>query len=493
MRNREGMSDRLYLLLALLLLAAACFNLFMNLGVKPIEDWDEARHGVSAYEMLKSGNYAVNTYNGETDYWNLKPPLSFWAVALGYKLAGFNLLGLRLVSAIAALLTIAATAGYARYRYGNAASLVAAAVLITSTQFIFHHSARAGDADALFVLWLTVGMIALLMTERRPGWIALTGLMFALAFLTKSWHAGILLVIAGLYTVFTRRYREMKPRHLAGFGLAASLPVLLWLALRYPHDGFRFVREMIRYDLLARSSTAIEQHANGPTYYLHILKLYHLEWSAALLALAVGTAFVMLLRRNRDILPLDSDMLGLILWIAVPLLLFSAVSTKIRWYIMPVYPALALATAVLLAALLRNVRRREGRAALAGAFVLLFLLMESGAVRTASSPDAPDAGPEQALLRKLPAGDSLREYTLYYYDHPGEDMPQSVVLASKLYGGMRAAEEGKLQEFRNHPRSLLLLPRSPANESLIADDKLKIVEASDWGYLVSSEYVKPAP
>ena len=46
-----------------LLTAVIAFLCFRCLGIKTIDSWDEARHGISAYEMMQSGNYIVNTFN----------------------------------------------------------------------------------------------------------------------------------------------------------------------------------------------------------------------------------------------------------------------------------------------------------------------------------------------------------------------------------------------------------------------------------------------
>lgn len=61
---------------ALALLAAALlFNAFAGLGAAEIRNWDEARHAISAWEMLNGGNLLVNTFRFEPDYWNVKPVL----------------------------------------------------------------------------------------------------------------------------------------------------------------------------------------------------------------------------------------------------------------------------------------------------------------------------------------------------------------------------------------------------------------------------------
>lgn len=86
-------------------LFALLFVSFHNLEASSIADFDEARHAVNAYEMMRNGDYLVNTYMGETDLWNLKPPLGYWTVMVGYALFGYTSFGLRFVSAVCWLLT----------------------------------------------------------------------------------------------------------------------------------------------------------------------------------------------------------------------------------------------------------------------------------------------------------------------------------------------------------------------------------------------------
>ncbi|MFZ2725407.1 MAG: hypothetical protein WAX77_04065 [Methylococcaceae bacterium] len=66
----------------LVLIVLALFNTFTNIEQQQIAQWDEARHIGSAIEMLKNQQWLVTTYLGETDYWNVKPPLSIWLTAL---------------------------------------------------------------------------------------------------------------------------------------------------------------------------------------------------------------------------------------------------------------------------------------------------------------------------------------------------------------------------------------------------------------------------
>ena len=59
---------------AALTLAFYCFRC---LGVQYVDSWDEARHGVNAYEMIQNGDYIRHTYNYQVDDWNLKPSISY--------------------------------------------------------------------------------------------------------------------------------------------------------------------------------------------------------------------------------------------------------------------------------------------------------------------------------------------------------------------------------------------------------------------------------
>ena len=85
-----------------LVLAFYCFRC---LDVKYVDSWDEARHGVNAYEMIQNGDYIRHTYNYQVDDWNLKPSISYWAIVLGFRLFGYSVWGLRFFSALAYLLT----------------------------------------------------------------------------------------------------------------------------------------------------------------------------------------------------------------------------------------------------------------------------------------------------------------------------------------------------------------------------------------------------
>ncbi|MDQ0197180.1 ArnT family glycosyltransferase [Neobacillus ginsengisoli] len=481
MDRPNNKSDILYFFTILILLVMAAFNLFDRLGYFPIYSWDEARHGVSAYEMIKNNNYIVNTYRDKIDYWNLKPLLSFWAIIAGYKIAGFNALGLRLFSAIFAMLTIIMVTVFVCKKYGKVASIISMVVLSTCTQFLINHSARTGDADSLFVFLFTIANLSLLLWNKNIKWLYVSGLAFAFAFLTKSWHSGNIAIIMVLYLFFTGKYKQLSFKNWFFLGMCMFLPILIWGVFRYQYDGLKFFKEMILYDLLQRSSTTIEGHVGGVLYYVSILLRFFSFWIMILCPLVL----LFFLKRNFSIKKLISskkknDMIGVCLWVLVPFLLFTVAKTKIRWYILPVYPALSIIVGALASKFLMK-GKWIPRVILILSILFVSVNYEWDIDKYLSHP-LPDL--KQSLIEKITKKTETKGDSLYIY-HPSStaNWLQSEVLTAELADDLHV-ENGGLNEFLKAKNALLMIPKKLCNVQLISSNQLKVITSNQWGYLV---------
>lgn len=98
---------RRYGLCAAAVLLLAAWNLGYRLDRDIVQTWDESLYGTTAAEMMARGDWVVTTFLGEVDYYNAKPPLNVWLIALSFTAFGINLVSLRLASALSAWLTIA--------------------------------------------------------------------------------------------------------------------------------------------------------------------------------------------------------------------------------------------------------------------------------------------------------------------------------------------------------------------------------------------------
>ena len=146
-----------------LVLAFYCFRC---LDVQYVDSWDEARHGVNAYEMIQNGDYIQHTYNYRVDDWNLKPSISYWGIVLGFKLFGYSVFGLRFTSAFSYLLAGIACALFAR-RYSKETSLLVLGFFCANERPLSAHLARAGDADSIYLLFFTLAMLAMLSVKKN--------------------------------------------------------------------------------------------------------------------------------------------------------------------------------------------------------------------------------------------------------------------------------------------------------------------------------------
>lgn len=353
--------ERSYQIAFILLAAWLAFLCFYKLDVKYVDPWDESRHGVNAYEMLKEGNLIKSTYLYETDYYNLKPPLSMWSIMLSMLIFGKSVFSMRLPSALCYLLLACSVAVFVRKRYGRAPALLSLALLAANTTPFLAHMVRAGDADSLYVLIFTLAMLCMLRIRENRNSLYWCGFLFALAFLTKSFHAGIIVAIGGLYLLLTGELKKMKPVVWCKFIASALVPIGVWGILRYASDKTAFLREMWYTDVLGRSQKGFGSNEAGFGYYFSYylgkmsgsVQIYFVILCAVLLA----AVFWLLYEKKQENgsfwkackkTVFHRDTIGFALWIILPAIAFSMVSTKLLWYQYPTVTALLIAGAVIL-------------------------------------------------------------------------------------------------------------------------------------------------
>jgi len=323
---------------------------FLRLDVGYVSSWDEARHGISAYEMIQNKNLIVNTYNYDVDYWNLKPPLSFYGIMLGFGLFGYSVMGLRFYSALSYFLICILCSLYVKKHHGKMSSLLSMAFLCCNHLMLTLHGARAGDADALYQLFFTIAMLAMMGIPENHSRSYICGACFSLAFLTKSYHAGIILVIGGLYMMISGQITKFKLKEWILFVLSMAVPAGIWGIARFTQDGLTFFMTMLTEDVLSRSSVASEGHTGGAFFYIqrYFLDFGMIYWLLLLVILTAGGYLI--LKKKESIKPY----VGYLLWLFVPLVAFSAVSTKLNWYNYPILVPLCMLAAITVGKLLES-------------------------------------------------------------------------------------------------------------------------------------------
>jgi 4-amino-4-deoxy-L-arabinose transferase-like glycosyltransferase len=371
-------ATRHFAALACVLFALAAFNLTFRLSQEFLTEWDESLYATTAAEALDDGHWIATTFNGDLDYYNTKPPLNVWLIALAFAALGKSLVSLRLASVISAWLTVVVLTLWTTRARGAPTGLLAGAILATTFGFIHIHSGRSGNTDALFTLIIVLTGVVLWAERSRPWLRAWLGLLLAATFLLRGMAVLMPLGIVALTWVAERDWRRAWGPTLAALALLV-VPVGAWMIARYRVDGWEFLSRLFFYDFVARTATVIEDHPGGPFYYLNILQKHQFDWlGAAAVAFMVAPipwgAMRAWIGRWRH----ETFAMVLVVWAFVVLAEPTVMRTKLPWYLNPFYPVFAVVVAALVVRAAAVVTGRGWRAVtLAGTLVVAFGLAES--------------------------------------------------------------------------------------------------------------------
>jgi 4-amino-4-deoxy-L-arabinose transferase-like glycosyltransferase len=339
----------------LFLLLIVFTGMFIGLGAGAVQQTDEATHGVNAYEMLVHGNVLVNTYKYAVDYFNSKPPLSLWCIMLSYSVFGYTAFALRFASAVAGcILTVMMSVFLWKKENMATAVFFTAAVPLMTSLFEFHMF-RAGDMDSIYVLLFAAAMLALYQAGCGNGWsLVLYGLALGLAFLTKSIHAGMILLIGILYIPYLRKH--ISAGKIISAAMAAILVPGIWAVFRYRYDGMKFLYQMA-------CGEAGDKIKSGPTL-CYLQDILHSKIWLAMLAVLLADFVLLLLNGAKGqklqhilIQRLKENYLFL-LWLILPVLLYSMTGSHMPWYIYTSYIAAAVILAMAAGDIVRILQSR---------------------------------------------------------------------------------------------------------------------------------------
>lgn len=455
----------IYVLYAFFIFLCA-YVCFARLDAGLLQHWDEARHGVNAYEMMKDHNYIVNTYNYENDYFNLKPPLSYWGIILGFKLFGVNAFGLRFYSALAMFLTFLVIAFYLHKRHGRLAALTSMMLFLTCYDLFYWHAGRNADADAVYILFFTIGCLCLMESLLQPRLIYVCGLMFSLGFLAKSWHACVLLPIGGLFFLFSGLLKKLKLHHYVLFLLCALGPIALWAVIRYQYDGMAFLGQMFGVDVTQRISWS---ESSNPDYFFFLNYLMHSRAILVMLGTLLFCALFLLLQKffmkqkpPAGGLALSPAALTLLLWIFVPFIVFSLSHTYYYWYVYPIFPGLCIAAAIAVEKCRKNCKTSKSFAIL-GCFLLLPMLaaLHYDRITVSEIDDLEVSGFQIDLRTAMEENPDLHGMIIYVEKNDNEYKDsyyweQGGLLMAELAGDLKC-EEGGVEAFLKEAEDALLI------------------------------------
>lgn len=248
--------------------------------VRPILPVDETRYLTVAWEMWRTGNWAVPHLNGLP--YDHKPPLLFWLIQVGWWIGGVGEFWPRLIGPIGALVSALALERLAARLWPGheAAGRIGTLIWLSATYMAVFLTGVM--FDLLLLACVSAGWLVLhraVLEGRTWQWVA-WGVLGGLAILAKG---PVALVYALPPVIFLRAWAPMlRPavnwRAVAVAGLLVAALPLGWLWSTSPTDLDGYLQKVL-FDQTAQRITGAMGHPRPAYWYVALLPLLLLPWS----------------------------------------------------------------------------------------------------------------------------------------------------------------------------------------------------------------------
>lgn len=363
----------------LFLFLVAFILIFWNLGGNHLIPWDEAIYANVSKNMTITGNYLVQ-YWWPATAWYEKPPLYMWFTAGLMKVLGQSEWAVRLPSAIMGFLTVVAVYFFGKWVFklsnekksnfsNKTVGFIAALCLLTTVHFLYYSRIGMLDVSATFFITLSlfvyyVSKVSL--NKRRLILFMMAGALCGLAVMVKGIIGLLPIPIIGIYEFylyFTKQQKfskEFVKTYAIFFGAAFVIFAPWHLYMTYVF-GFEFWQKYIGYHVIDRALVSIEDKGRPFLWYFEVLRVSMRLWFLALVGAIPVSLFIVLRHFSKKFnfgfvesllegyedskaphKHLVNAHVFLLIWSIFSFLLFSASASKLIWYIIPIYPAIAL-------------------------------------------------------------------------------------------------------------------------------------------------------
>ncbi|WP_428387951.1 ArnT family glycosyltransferase [Mucisphaera sp.] len=314
-------------------------------------DRDEPRYARAAVEMWETGDWLVPSLNDEPRL--RKPPMIYWMMAPFVGLMGPTELAARMVSVLSMVGAALMTWLCGRRMFGPQVGIGAMAIFGTSMLAIYVGSASIIDAALVFFTTLTIYAFIDAIYRKQAWWhwpVMAVGLCSTV--LLKGplvWPIPVVTILVAGWLL--RRELRLSARWWIGFVLLALFSFVPLIAWAIPVDratGGQLWAIGFEQHVVQRVTSGLE-HGSGSTLeyvvqlplYLPLIVIVFFPWILYL----QGAWSAMLGRR----LGTGRDRAVLWAWILPWFVFLSLASTKLPHYLMPIIPALAIASAATIA------------------------------------------------------------------------------------------------------------------------------------------------
>jgi 4-amino-4-deoxy-L-arabinose transferase-like glycosyltransferase len=313
-----------------------------------LHEWDERYHALVAKNLITSPfkpvlySYPILPYDyrdwSANHVWLHKQPFPLWCMALSMKIFGVNEIALRLPSIGLSTLSVLGTFLIGKHLFSVKTGILAAFLHAVHGLSIELTGGRtATDHVDVFFQGLIVFAVVFALYHaktKNTGWLMLMSLCCGLAILTK-WLPALIVLL--LWAVLCWQYNTLTLREGVLYGAlallmigAVVLPWQIWIHTRFPKEATWEQQLNLKHFF-----ESIEGHGRPVYYYLNEIRIVYGE----MIYLPLAWLIYIWAKKMR------SAYWFLGVWIFVPLLFFSAATTKMPAYLQISAPAFFLLTA----------------------------------------------------------------------------------------------------------------------------------------------------
>lgn len=320
-----------------LLCIFAVLYILGNIATGSLATWDEAVYANISGNIVKTGDWLILHQGSRA--WFDKPPLYMWCTAVFYKLFGISEFSARLTSGLFGLFTVLLVYMFAKRLKGDRAALLASLILLAAPHFLQY--SKMGMMDVTLTFFITLMLYLFWKGQDKPYLFFWSWIAFLLAYLTKGIAAAVGPAVIFLYCILSRNLNILIKREFL-IGAAVSIfSILIWHLIQFLISGPVAVNNYFGFHVFKRTLTALEEHSGGINFYQKAIFNKNKPWGIIYYPAIAYILWFALRRKDRKYILFCA-------WIAVVFVIWTLVRTKLHWYIIPIYPAIAISSALFL-------------------------------------------------------------------------------------------------------------------------------------------------
>ena len=434
--------SNLNLRLSLIILAALIIRVDASWQYS-LNPWDERFHALVAKNLIadplkptlyRSPAVAYDYRDWTSNHvWLHKPPVALWLMAGSMRIFGINEIAMRLPSLLLSTGAVLLTFLIGRLLFTDRVALLATGFHAVNGFLVALSSGRrvADHVDTALIFFVSLGIWTALKSRENPRTrdLWLTGVALGFAGLSKSAPALLILPVAFVCFLPWSTFRVALTRSatIAVVGLIVVAPWTIYIATTFPNEA----SWSSRYTLM-HMSQALEVPTSSPFVFLLEQPRFFGELVWVPLVAVIVTAF------GRT----QHDLRLVLVWMAIPYVTFSMMSTRLPGYVMIAAPAMFLIEAHFCIGLRRRLRqlgRRQHRVAAMALLALLVALPARYLLEPTGAFEHRERNPEMSReLRTLSQRLGLADAVIFNIPAPIEAMFYSPYTA---YNRMPTGEE----------------------------------------------------